>query len=277
MAQKIAKYKTLRSLSTSVSKNLKNLYDYKMKFIIVGRSCVGKTTLLRKIFDPEFDLSNPTEKKYQSTIALDMLCKKYTIESNPNIHNTFEDYEKYVKVEAFDTAGMDDLTTLLKMYYRNAIGILLVYDINDRNSFDVVKKIHQKMMNDISKNINPKFLLIGCKLDLASMKREILFEEGQSFAFENKMLFTETSNYSELDINVEQNIEIMLRTICNEIMEHSRRTCTNTYEFGVKENPMKESDRALTQEQDNIIRLRSKSNKNTNSKMFCPISFCNFS
>lgn len=276
MEKKQTKYKSLRSMSSSTSKNIKHMYDYKMKFIIIGRSCVGKTTLLRKIFDPEFDLSDSFEKKYQSTIAIDMLCKKYIIKSNTNVQNSFEDYEKHVKIEAFDTAGMDDLTTLLKMYYRNAIGILLVYDINDRESFDIVKKIHTKMLTDVSENINPKFMLIGCKLDLASLNREVLFEEAQTYATENKMLFTETSNYTEEDINVEQKIKTMLRTICNEIMEQSRHTCMDTYEYGVKENPMKDSERALILEQDNIIRLRNKPTEKKHTSIFtlCPISYC---
>ena len=82
--------------------------------------------------------------------------------------------------------------TLVPLYYRGASVIIIVYDVTDRNSFlygakDWVKEVKGKVQNDAL------FVLVGNKLDLASMEREVEKREGSDYAQKIGAIFFETS------------------------------------------------------------------------------------
>ena len=90
----------------------------------------------------------------------------------------------------WDTAGQERFRTITSSYYRGAHGIIIVYDITDRESFDNVKQWLNEIDRYATENVNK--LLVGNKCDLES-KRQVDFDEAKAFADERGIPFLETS------------------------------------------------------------------------------------
>merc|ERR1719379_3281515 len=91
------------------------------KLLLVGDSCVGKSSLLLRFIDNTFS------EQFISTIGVDFKIK------------TIEIGGKVIKLQIWDTAGQERFRTITTSYFRGAQGILLVYDVSDRGSFDNIK------------------------------------------------------------------------------------------------------------------------------------------
>lgn len=147
-------------------------YSYVFKFILVGDSSVGKTSLLKRFIDGSY-LHN-----YDSTLGVDFAVKIIPVK-NQNI-----------KLQIWDTAGQEKFKTITTSYYRGISGIILVYDITNRQSFLNLKN----WIADI-KLVNPldiPIMIVGNKADLQT-NRQIPLDELNTFAFQNEYLLKEIS------------------------------------------------------------------------------------
>ena len=153
------------------------------KVLLIGDMRVGKTSVFQRFLTGTFSPIHMT------TIGVDFQKKEVKLEDNT-----------IVDLQIWDTAGQERFKTITKNYYRGASGIIIVYDITDKTSFDNVSnwlyEVEEKASPDTIK------LLIGNKCDLTS-ERLVSYEEGETFAKENGISFLETS---ALDANCE-NIE----------------------------------------------------------------------
>ena len=161
-------------------------YDYIFKVLLLGNSDVGKSSLLLRFVD---SLWNDT---FVPTIGVDFKVK--TLEIN----------NKKVKMQIWDTAGQERFRTVISTYFRGAHGILLLYDVTNKDSF----KNLENWLTEIEKNSSDKVLkiLLGNKCDLSD-DREISKEEGQAFAIRNGMEFMETS--AKMNTNVSEAFETL--------------------------------------------------------------------
>ncbi|OHT09995.1 Ras-related protein RIC1 [Tritrichomonas foetus] len=102
-------------------------------------------------------------------------------------------------MQVWDTAGQERFRTITASYYRGSNGIIIVYDVTDRESFDHVsywmKEIDRLATADVCK------LLVGNKADLTE-KRAVTTEEGQALANQFGITFVETS--AKENTNVEE-------------------------------------------------------------------------
>jgi Ras-related protein Rab-8A len=71
-----------------------------------------------------------------------------------------------VKLQIWDTAGQERFRTITTAYYRGAMGILLVYDVSDENSFINVRNWMRQIDQNAAENVNR--VLIGNKADVDS-------------------------------------------------------------------------------------------------------------
>ena len=147
-------------------------YDYLFKLLLIGNSSVGKSSLLVRFVDDIW------EENFVPTIGVDFKLK--TLDVNG----------KKVKLQIWDTAGQERFKNITASYYRGGNGVLVVYDITDRDSFTNLTT----WLIEIEKNANKNVfkLLIGNKNDLES-ERKVTFNEGKEFADSNGMKFIETS------------------------------------------------------------------------------------
>jgi len=143
-----------------------------VKVIVVGDSRSGKSSIVQQFVESYF------EPSFMTTISMDFRMKKL------HIDNTI------VKVCIWDTVGQERFRTLSRSYFRDAKGVLLVYDITDRASF----KHLQMWLNEVKQNSDDVVALavIGNKTDQEE-SRVVSFEEGAAFARAAACSFFETS------------------------------------------------------------------------------------
>lgn len=143
-----------------------------LKYVIIGASGGGKTSILRRLAENRFVQGT------QSTVGIEYFTYDTTIENHK------------LKLMLWDTAGQERFYTIAKAYFRAALGIILVFDITDRKSFDQVPR----WLRDARLDADPHCvaLLVGNKTDLAE-KRKISSEEAQKFAEVNELQYFETS------------------------------------------------------------------------------------
>ncbi len=104
---------------------------------------------------------------------------------------------KKVKLQIWDTAGQERFKNIQASYYKGANGILVVYDITNRESFEHVNSWLIEIEKNGNKNVY-KFL-IGNKNDLEE-QRVVTKEEGEEFASINGMDFFETSAKTDYQV-----------------------------------------------------------------------------
>ena len=159
-------------------------YDYIFKVLLLGNSDVGKSSLLLRFVDQVWNDS------FVPTIGVDFKVK------------TVEIGDKKIKMQIWDTAGQERFRNVVSTYFRGSNGILLIYDVTNKDSF----KNLESWLIEIEKNASENVLkiLIGNKNDLVDDK-EITTEEGQKFANRNNMQFIETS--AKMNTNVTEAFE----------------------------------------------------------------------
>ena len=153
----------------------KSSIEYKL--VLLGDSAVGKTCLFKKITKGTFS------EKNISTIGMDK--KTFQIEIDVS-EDKKPQQKKLITICLLDTAGQEKFHTITKTYLKAANGVILMYDLTNKESFNSI----EEWVNSISE-INGKvndpdseylIFLLGNKLDLITngeKKREVTTEEGQ--------------------------------------------------------------------------------------------------
>ena len=122
---------------------------------------------------------------------------------------TIDSDDKVCKLQIWDTAGQERFKTITSSYYKGAHGIIVTYDITDRDSFNAI----HTWMSEVEK-YTPQGditrILVGNKSDLEN-KRAVSFEEGQEMANHYSVRFLETS--AKECKNVDQAFQMMTREI----------------------------------------------------------------
>ena len=148
-------------------------YDLSFKIIVVGDSGVGKSCLTMK------GTKNHFEECYSPTVGFEFFT--FNIRIN----------DKNIKLQIWDTCGQEAYRSLITSFYRNASLAILVYSIDNVNSFNNI----EAWLNEIKSQANPetKVFLIGNKIDLED-QRKITIEMAQTFSNEHSFnFFVETS------------------------------------------------------------------------------------
>jgi Ras-related protein Rab-1A len=160
------------------------------KIVLIGDSGVGKSCLLLRFADDNFTDS------YISTIGVDFRFR------------TVKVGDKTIKLQIWDTAGQERFRTITSAYYRGADGIITVYDVTAKESFDHVVD----WLNEVDRYANPGTvkLLVGNKCDRED--RNVSTEVGESFANNLNLPFLETS------AKTSENVEAAFLAMASELM-----------------------------------------------------------
>jgi len=113
-----------------------------------------------------------------------------------------------------DTAGQERFRSVCKSYYRGALGCLLVYDVNSRDSYNSLSA----WLQDARELARPDITVavVGNQIDRATSEREVPALEAGRFAQEHDCLFMESSAASGL--NVDSIFEVLCGRIVHKIV-----------------------------------------------------------
>jgi small GTP-binding protein len=175
------------------------MYNYLFKFILIGDMACGKSSICGQFVSGTFNYD------MQSTIGVDFSSK------------TVNACGYKIKLQIWDLAGNKKFEPIVNSYYKNTAGVIIVYDITSRESFNNLTqwiKNTENLCND-----GAVITLVGNKNDLIS-QRKVTFEEGFEFAKKNNCLFFETSARNGTGINdiFEKTAELVHLKLLNDIV-----------------------------------------------------------
>ncbi|KAG7809253.1 hypothetical protein KL921_003250 [Ogataea angusta] len=122
-------------------------YEYLAKLVLIGSSGSGKSSLLHRYVSRDW-------RAVAQTIGVGFASQVAVVDGSTR-----------VKLQIWDTAGQERFRALTRSYYRGASGVVVVFDLSSRPSFDAVSEF----MQDV-KNMTPPdscVLLVGNKNDLS--------------------------------------------------------------------------------------------------------------
>ena len=150
--------------------------QYNFKILLIGDSSVGKTSILNSFTNGSFD------EHTKNTIGVDLKIKHLKVK------------EKDCRLVIWDSAGQERFRTLTSGFYRGGHGVLMVYDMTCRESFNNLKYWMKEIIQ--YSTTDPVILVVGNKSDLKD-KRTVSIEEGRSYAREQGAMYIETSAKSK--------------------------------------------------------------------------------
>ncbi|KAG9034129.1 GTP-binding protein [Tulasnella sp. JGI-2019a] len=143
-----------------------------LKLLLIGDSAAGKSALLARYCNDDWDPS------ITATIGVDFKTKVVQVDGKP------------IKLQIWDTAGPERFRAITTAYFRGAAGIMLLYDVTARRSFDNINIWKAEI--DRHASADAVRVLVGNKCD-SSERRAITREEGVQQAQKLGMHFVETS------------------------------------------------------------------------------------
>uniref|UniRef100_A0A2I9LPI7 small monomeric GTPase n=1 Tax=Centruroides hentzi TaxID=88313 RepID=A0A2I9LPI7_9SCOR len=186
-------------------------YDYLIKFLTLGDSGVGKTSVLFQYTDNTFN------RKFISTVGIDFVEKSVVYRSQHADGITGR--SQRIHLQIWDTAGQERYRGLTTGFYRDAMGFLLLFDLTNQTSFLNVRnwleelKVHAYCED-------PDIVLCGNKADLEN-ERAVSEEQAKEEASKYGVPYFETSAATG------QNVAKVFETLLDTVMKRIQRTVDN--------------------------------------------------
>ena len=136
------------------------------KLIIIGESGVGKSSLLKRAVQNRFD------EGYNATIGFEFLLMHFKVN------------ELKIKLQIWDTCGQEMYRSLVQGFYRNTSLAIIVYDVNNKKSFENL----DTWLRDLRQHTEPEIpiFIVGNKSDL---ERNVTTEEAKIFSQSNRTCY----------------------------------------------------------------------------------------
>lgn len=119
------------------------------KVILCGEYGVGKSSLFRRYMNNSF--TDATDRK--STMGLDHYGKVFTVD------------DKSIKLQLWDTGGMERVASITSSYYKYSEAAILVFALDNPDTFHILS---QHLLDIVSYAENAKIFLCGNKYDQKS-------------------------------------------------------------------------------------------------------------
>ncbi len=158
---------------------------------------MGKTSLVNRFMGYDF------EENLKCTVNADFKIKSVSISSNIGAELT-----------VWDTCGQERFRSMTRQYFKDAHGVVLVFDVGDLESYNNLSS----WMKEIKTNSNrdPEIVLVANKIDRED--RKVTKETGMKFAEKNGIMYTETS--SKEGINIDSPFEKLATALIDKIKEN---------------------------------------------------------
>ena len=158
-----------------------------IKTVLCGQDGVGKTSILTRLRDGQFDCN------VEHTIGVQFV-----------IHTMDAADGSAVKLQCWDTAGQERFRSIIGKHFQDAHVLMFVYDVNERSSFrtlpEWVKQAGWRRNDEgnFQTHYSKRSIayVVGNKVDLDERFREVSKEEAEEFARKFEMGYTEVSALS---------------------------------------------------------------------------------
>lgn len=183
------------------------------KIVLIGDSNVGKTSIIDQFIENKFGETKP---------SIGAMHKLKTIKNNIG-----ED----VQLDIWDTAGQEKFRSIVPMYYKGSKGIIIVYDITSKDSFEGAKK----WIQDIEANNNSaSLILVGNKTDMGE-NRDVSTDQANSFATSKNIA------YYECSAKTNENIVDIFKSLADKIQKTIENTNTSKLTINVSPQEKQQS------------------------------------
>jgi len=152
-------------------------YAYRINSLLVGKTGVGKSSLMTKYVDKLF-MGGP----HTTTIGVEFASKIQTVRCRNG-------GEGKIKQHIWDTSGHESFASLTESYYTNAVVVYVVFSVTDRSSFMGLSRWIERARALTQKEST--IVLVGNKID--ATYRSISKIEGQKVAEKYGAQYIETS------------------------------------------------------------------------------------
>jgi small GTP-binding protein len=188
---------------------------------ILGESTVGKSQLSSVFTGQAFQQND------LATVGYDIKTTNYTLLNG-----------KKIKIKIWDTAGQERFKNMASQYIKSCNGILFVYDITNRESFEKIDSWIKFVKTKVDLNTIP-FLIVGNKVDLEN--RVVSKEEGEKYVNYLSVPFYETS--AKDNINVTESFSELINKIYElNKTEFENKAKSNNQNFHLNEDKGKNND-----------------------------------
>ena len=161
------------------------------RVIIVGNTGVGKSCLLMRFSEDKFN------ENHDVTIGVEFGTRNLKVDNH------------LIKLQIWDTAGQESFRSITRSFYRRADGVLLVYDITNRTTFEDCSH----WMSEIKQNGNEDVIifLVGNQIDLISAAEpaQVTSSDAQGFVAQHGL-----SGFIETSAKSGKNVEQAFREFC---------------------------------------------------------------
>ncbi|CAD8103588.1 unnamed protein product [Paramecium primaurelia] len=158
--------------------------EWELSIAIIGDSGVGKSTFLSMF------LTNSFVQRHNDKIAIH--------------HKEIMAGQKQVQLKLIDISGKEPFRSMAWVHYRTCIGILLIFDLSNRDSYENLKKWYEEIQQYVDQE-KIVIRLVGNKCDKLFYDNDqgkdggndrhfIQFEEGEQFAATHQMQYSQTSS-----------------------------------------------------------------------------------
>ena len=157
-----------------------NVKEAMYKILLLGDWSVGKTCFLMRYTENTFtDI-------HLSTVGIDYKLKNVKLENGEKI-----------KIQIWDTAGQDRYKSITKSYVRGANGIILIYDVSKRKTFEGIENWVKQIKEQVSSRVVVG--LVANKIDVEV--RDVTTEEGKKLGKNLNYPYYESSAKEGINVN----------------------------------------------------------------------------
>jgi len=177
--------------------------EYLYKVLVVGDIGTGKTSIIKRFVHNIFSVH------YKSTIGVDFALKVL------NWDNT-----SVVRLQLWDIAGQERFGNMTRVYYKEAVGAVVVFDVTRSGTFDAV----QKWKSDIDSKVTLPpdnrpipVVLLGNKIDLAKEAFQKTPAQMEKYCEDNGFI-----GWFETSAKDNTNIEKAFKFLVSKILENDK-------------------------------------------------------
>ena len=159
--------------------NIKSEYDTLIKILVLGDQNVGKTKFIERFITDKYSEIS------KATTNIDLVQKKMTVDN----------YQ--ICCQLWDTVGQEKYHSISKSLYSKVHGIILVFDVTCRESFENLSKWIEDIRNSC---LRMPIIIIAHKCDLLN-ERKVIKKEIDEFCEKNKLNYYESSSKNNINIS----------------------------------------------------------------------------